>query len=69
MLPDEARLAHDLLQLRLKAAALEEAAHQGPGHDFADLLMLVDSTCFRWVAEHRLIAAPFVMLPLGVLIY
>ena len=47
MLPDEARLSHDLLQLRLRAAALEEDAHTGPGSDFADLLMMVDSTCFR----------------------
>ena len=69
MLPDEARLAHDLLQLRLKAAALEEAAHQGPGHDFADLLMLVDSTCFRWAEEHHLFALPFMMVPPGVLFF
>ena len=47
MLPDEARLSHDLLQLRLGAAALEEAADTRPGPDFADLLMMVDKVCFR----------------------
>lgn len=48
MLPEEARLPHDLLQLRLQAAALEEHCHD-PAEDFADLLLMVKSTCFRSV--------------------
>ena len=49
MLPEEARLPHDLLQLRLQAAALEEHC-KGTAEDFADLLLMVDSTSFRSVA-------------------
>lgn len=49
MLPEEARLAHDLLHLRLKAAALEEAQCRNAAEDFADLLLLVNGVCFRLV--------------------
>ena len=49
MLPEEARLAHDLLQLRLKAAALEEVQCRSPAEDYADLLLLVNGVRFRSV--------------------
>lgn len=52
MLPEEARLAHDLLQLRLKAAALQEQCCTGPAEDFADLLVMVGTTCFRSDFSH-----------------
>ncbi len=48
MLPDEARLAHDLLGLRQRAAAMEAVGTAGPASDFADVLLVVDGVCFRY---------------------
>ena len=59
MLPEEARLAHDLLQLRLKAAALEEVQCRSPAVDFADLLLLVNGVCFRSVPWCPYPSAPY----------
>lgn len=53
MLPEEARLAHDLLQLRLQAATLQEQSCRGSAADFADLLVMVDNTCFRSAMEYH----------------
>lgn len=50
MLPEEARLAHDLLGLRQRAAALEVAGTEGPASDFADVVLLVDGVPFRSAA-------------------
>lgn len=47
MLPEDARLAHDLLALRHNAAALEDAANTHQAADFADIVLLVDRRCFR----------------------
>ena len=47
MLPEDARLAHDLLALRHNAAALEDAAITHQAADFADVVLLVDGRCFR----------------------
>lgn len=52
MLPEEARLAHDLLQLRLQAATLQDQQSKGSAADFADLLVMVDTTCFRSAIEY-----------------
>ena len=47
MLPEDARLAHDLMALRHNAAALENAADSHQAADFADVVLLVDGRCFR----------------------
>ena len=47
MLPEEARLAHDLLALRQKSASLEAAGTLQPASDFADILLLVGEVQFR----------------------
>lgn len=49
MLPEDARLAHDLLALRHRADALEDAATAHQAADFADVVLLVDERCFRFV--------------------
>ena len=51
MLPEDARLAHDLLALRHTAAALEDAANTHQAADFADTLLLVGGRCFRWLCR------------------
>lgn len=48
MLPEDARLANDLMALRHNAAALEDAANMHQAADFADIVLLVDGRCFRW---------------------
>ena len=50
MLPEDARLARDLLTLRHSAAALEDAASTHQSADFADIVLLVDGRCFRLVS-------------------
>ena len=47
MLPEEARLAHDLRRLRQTAAAQESAGTTGPAQDFADIVLIVDGVFFR----------------------
>ncbi|KAL3139201.1 hypothetical protein ABBQ32_005972 [Trebouxia sp. C0010 RCD-2024] len=47
MLPEDARLAHDLLALRQRAAALEAAGNTQQASDLADVVFLVDGRCFR----------------------
>ena len=49
MLPEDARLAYDLLALRQKAAALEAVNNTQQGSDFADVVLLVDGHCLRLV--------------------
>lgn len=49
MLPEDARLAHDLLALRHRADALGHAANTHQAADFADVVLLVDGHCFRFV--------------------
>ena len=47
MLPEEARLAHDLRCLRQRAAALEAAGATVSASDFADIILLIDAVRFR----------------------
>ncbi|KAL0047428.1 hypothetical protein WJX82_003178 [Trebouxia sp. C0006] len=54
MLPEEARLAHDLRRLRHRAAALEAAGATVSASDFADIILLIDAVRFRC---HRCILA------------
>lgn len=49
MLPEDARLAHDLLALRQRAAALEAAGNTQQASDLADVVFLVDGRCFRLI--------------------
>ena len=49
MLPEDARLAHDLLALRHRADALEDAGNTHQAADFADVVLLVNGRCFRFV--------------------
>lgn len=49
MLPEDARLAHDLLALRHRADALGDAANIHQAVDFADVVLLVDGRYFRWM--------------------
>lgn len=59
MLPEDARLAHDLLALRHRADALEDAANTHQAADFADVVLLVDGRCFRSVhLVVHLVASP-----------
>ena len=52
MLPKVARLARDLLALRLKAAAFEAAGNTSQDADFADVVLVVGKHNFRWSALH-----------------
>ena len=47
MLPEEARLGHDLLALRHRATALQDQGITGPAADFADIILLVEGKLFR----------------------
>lgn len=49
MLPEDARLAHDLLALRQWAAALEAAGNTQQASDLADVILLVQGHSFRLV--------------------
>ena len=49
MLPEDARLAHDLLALRQRAAALEAVGNTQQAPDLADVILLVDGRRFRLV--------------------
>ena len=62
MLPAEARLAHDLLNLRHRAAALESQSITQQASDFADVILLAGEHQFRQVCpciipRHSLFAA------------
>lgn len=48
MLAEDARLAHDLLALRQRAAALEAAGITYQAADFADVVLIVGGHTFRW---------------------
>lgn len=49
MLPEDARLAHDLSDLRKRAAALEAVGNTQQANDLADVVLLVDGHRFRLV--------------------
>ena len=56
MLPEDARLAHDLLALRQRAAALEAAGNTHQAADFADVALVVGGHSFRRVpVQHALL--------------